>query len=146
MSAIEDAQKEAHRRQHRRALGLPLHPTADELAAEAAKRAKEEDSRLEREIQADCVKEYRAAGCDVYVLAQKKAHKMTPGIPDLLVFPPGFAGQAFWHEVKTPTGEQRPDQKVFQENCERTGTVYVLGGVAAAIAEIARRGLRSMDS
>lgn len=139
MSAIEEAQKEAHRREHRRSLGLPLHPTADELAAEAVKRAREDDDRLEREIQADCVAKYRAAGCTVYVLAQKEKHKMTPGIPDLLIFPPGFGlGHSFWHEVKTPTGEQRPDQRVFQEDCERTGTDYVLGGVAAAELQIAR--------
>lgn len=128
MIAAEDIRREAERRQVRRAAGLPL----NETPAELEERAKEDDDRLEKDIQAECVKEYRANGCTVYEgLKEKRSTKIAPGWPDLGVFHP--SRKLFWfHEVKTPTGKLRPDQKDFRETCIATGVTHIVGGIAAA--------------
>lgn len=132
---------EARRRTERRLKGLPL----AETPAEAAERVADDDVRLEREIQRDVVKLYRAHGCVVYEFSQKRASKQTPGIGDLYVFNPelhAYGPAAWWHEVKTATGRLRPDQNVFGELCQQCGVWYVVGGVAAAEAQLARLGMK----
>jgi hypothetical protein len=119
---------EAERRLARRSQGKPLAPTPDELATREAVA----DDRLEREIQAECVKLYRAHGCTVYVgLVAKGKGKIQPGWPDLGVFHPRT--KTFWfHEVKTPTGTLRPDQADFRETCLATGVLHYVGGIETA--------------
>lgn len=138
MSASE-AMAEGVRRADRRKQGLPL----EETPAEAVERLAEEDNRLEKDIQREVVKLYRAHRCVVYELSQKRASKQTPGIADLYVMYPEMSGEgplAFWHEVKTPTGRLRPDQNVFGEHCQQCGVFYVVGGVAAAEIQLKRIG------
>lgn len=126
MSYAEDMRREAERRQARHDRGLPLNETPEELKA----RAREEDDRLEKDIQAECVKEYRGNGCVVYEGLKSKA-KIQPGWPDLGVFHP--ATRQFWfHEVKTPTGRMRPDQEDFRRTCITTGVTHIVGGIAVA--------------
>lgn len=120
---------EAARRSDRRARGLPLHETP----AEREVREKEEDDRLEREIQAEIVRLYRAYGFIVWILSQKRASKQSPGIPDVYAVNPR-TGHVIWHEVKTPTGRQSAAQSTFQEEHRGSAVHYVLGGVAAARA------------
>lgn len=130
---------EARRRDERRRTGLPL----TETPAEAAERIAEDDTRLEKEIQRDVVKLYRAHRCVVYNLSQARASKQTPGIGDLYVLWPEmhFEGPAeWWHETKTGTGKQSPDQREFQELCSTCDVGYVLGGVAAAEAKLRQLG------
>ena len=133
---LDEVLAESKRRDDRRAQGLPL----TETPAEAAERIAEDDQRLEKEIQADVVKLYRAFSCIVYKLSQPRATKQTPGIGDLYVFWPemrGLGPTAWWHETKTPTGEQRPDQREFQRLCEAVESrSYVMGGLVAAESKL----------
>ena len=102
-------------------------------------RLAEDDSRLEKEIQLEVVKLYRAHGCVVYNFSQARASKQSPGVGDLYVFWPAMRGDgptAWWHETKTPTGKQSPAQLVFQQFCESCHVGYVLGGVLAAAAKL----------
>ena len=123
----DDVRAEAERRAARRRQGLPLTATP----AEIEQQAREDNLRLERDIQRGCVKYYRAHGCVVYETSQKRAAKVSPGIPDLIVFHPR-SGLHWYHEVKTPSGELRPDQKDFREQCLLTKTTHIVGGLAAA--------------
>jgi hypothetical protein len=94
----------------------------------------------------------RALGFEVVCFSQKKRAKVTPGIPDRryyrrprkieLLYPLTTAGTqltslffpittipaiTLWWEAKSETGEQRPDQRAFQEMVEACGEVYLLG-------------------
>jgi hypothetical protein len=132
---LDEVLAESRRRDDRRARGLPLSETPAELDTRIA----EDDQRLEKQIQADVVKAYRAHGCIVYSLSQPRATKQTPGIGDLYVLWPEmhFEGPAtWWHETKTPTGRASPDQVEFREYCDRCGEGYVIGGLAAAEAKL----------
>jgi hypothetical protein len=138
--SVAEMIEEARRRDERRREGKPLAPDPVELQ----KRAEEVDRRLEKEIQASVVKLYTAFGCDVYNLSQARASKQTPGLPDLWCFYRGIdldRSFGFWHETKTPKGQQSVAQIEFEARCVSTGTLYVLGGVAAAEAHLIRFGL-----
>ncbi len=131
----DQVREEARRRADRRAKNLPL----TETPAEREQRIVDEDFRLEREIQAECVRLYRANGFTVWEgLKDKRKTKIQPGHPDLTL----FHVRLKWHgyqEVKTPTGELRPDQKDFREVCIASGVPHFVGGVQIAqlvIAEV----------
>lgn len=126
MSASE-VMAEGVRRADRRARGLPL----EETPAEREERLQSEDMRLEKEIQRDVVKLYRAHGCIVYALSQTRASKQTPGIGDLYVLNP-VKKRDWWHETKTLFGRQSPDQREFSLLCHSCTVEYVIGGVEAA--------------
>lgn len=140
--SLADMIREAERRAERRSKGLPLHETPAEIEARAA----EEDARLEREIQAEVVRIYRANGCVVYSTSSTRRSRIAAGIPDLIVFHAG-AGVHLYHETKTPRGKLRPDQVDFAEQCIRTNTVHIVGGVQAAelAVETLIRGARSQS-
>lgn len=136
MSALDLSNPEAmiaeqRRRAERRAKGLPLHETAEEVEQLREKRVAEEDARLEKEIQRDVYKIYRAFGCELYWMSQARATRQTAGVPDLIVFHPRTRSM-FYHECKTPRGKLSPAQVVFQEQCTRAGITVVVGGVDAA--------------
>lgn len=126
-ATASEVMAESKRRADRRAKGLPIHETPEEVD----QRVLEEDSRLERQIQADVVRLYRAHGCIVYSLSQTRASKQTPGIGDIYVLNP-VKKRAWWHETKTPSGRQSPDQREFALLCHSCTVGYVLGGVEAA--------------
>lgn len=56
------------------------------------------------------------------------------GCPDISGFI-GPQGRAFFIEVKSATGRQTAEQKMFQGICERFGAVYVL---ARSVADVER--------
>lgn len=119
---------------------MPLAPTPVELQ----KREREIDDRLEKEIQNDVIKLYKAFSCLVYELSQKRAAKQTPGIADLWVFRRGIDHDrsfGFWHEVKTPSGVQSEAQIEFQAHCITCGVPYVLGGIEAARQHLIKFGI-----
>lgn len=99
------------------------HPHLTPLVSAPAK----DESVLEKQEQWACMKVYRAFGCAVYSTSQSRAAKVSPGLPDLLVFAPRV--HAFWyHEVKRQVGGvQSSAQKDFQEYCADCGIPYVLG-------------------
>lgn len=139
MSAAEMIE-EARRRDERRREGKPLAPDPIELQ----QRAEEIDRRLEKHIQNEIIKLYKAFGCVVYSLSQARASKQSPGLPDICCFyegPDFTTSFSFWHEVKTPGGKSSEAQLEFQIRCKRTGVDYVLGGVLAAEAYLIKMGL-----
>ena len=69
----------------------------------------------------------RRLGCHIADLSQRRPSHVAPGLPDAYIWPP-FGKPAFWYEAKAPGGKQRPEQRQFQERCERAGVGYVLGG------------------
>ena len=90
---------------------------------------------LEKSEQSEVMKLYRAYGCNVYNLSQPRATKQTPGIPDLWVVRRAgeFLGTAWWHETKRPvSGKPSSAQVEFREECEASGIVYRMGGLAVA--------------
>lgn len=117
---------EAARRQVRREKGLPF----EETPKERIEREREEDARLEGEIQQDCWKELRAAGFTMYWLSQKRRTKQSPGLGDLYGVHEA-KGLVVWVEVKTPTGEQSPAQRDFERVHAGTPVAIVVGGVQA---------------
>jgi hypothetical protein len=134
--------EESRRRELRRREGKPLAPEPVELQ----QRENEIDARREKEIQAEIVKLYRAFGCRVYNLSQARATKQTPGLPDMWVvsMDSGLARAsklAWWHEVKTPKGEQSEAQREFQIECKLCYVGYVVGGVQAAEAQLLTFGI-----
>lgn len=129
--SIDDVQAEAKRRAERKRRGLPLHETPDEIAEYTAQRIAENDARLEKDIQSDVRKRYIAFGCTVYNLSQARASKQTPGLGDLYVIHRRLRF-AFWHETKTPSGQQSSTQRDFEQWNREAGVVVVVGGVLAA--------------
>lgn len=140
---LDEVLAEARRRDDRRDRGLPL----TETPTEAAERIEEDDQRLEKQIQADVVKLYRAHGCVVFSLSQPRATKQTPGIGDLFVFwangHEDCVGRAWWHETKTPSGTARPDQREFRRLCDQCDVAYVMGGRVAAESKLREIGAMS---
>lgn len=94
----------------------------------------------ERTAQAEIVKLLRMLGASVYVLGttrRKGDHPgtmMSAGLPDLWVMLPRrdntrVSGVGMWIEVKAKGGKLSAAQKQFQEICEYTTTVHVVGGL-----------------
>jgi hypothetical protein len=132
--------REAERRRARVAAGKPIHLTPEELKAQD----KAEDERLEREIQAECVREYRANGFTLWEgLKDKKKVKIQPGHPDLELFHPRYQWHGY-HEVKTPRGELEPAQRDFMEMCDACNVPFFVGGinVVALVIATARGDIR----
>ena len=89
----------------------------------------------EKQTQAAVKRLYRDIGAVCYDTSQPFRAKITPGVPDLLVFLP--RKQEFWmHEVKSPTGKQSPAQHLFESACILSAIPYVCGGVDAALAHL----------
>lgn len=71
----------------------------------------------------------RGLGCHIEDLSQYRPSRIAPGLPDAYVWLP-FGKPPCWFEAKAPHGKQRPEQRAFQQRCERAGVGYVLGGRA----------------
>lgn len=133
---IAEGIAEAERRRIRREQGLPLHETPAELA----ERIEEDDDRLEREIQVDVVKLYKALGCQVWSHSELRKTKQTPGYPDLTVLHP--RRRIHWyHETKTPAGKLEPAQLEFFCTAAESGVTVIVGGVAAAETHLIQSGI-----
>ena len=101
------------------------------------------DLSREREIQADCKQLYESVGCVVVSFSQHRLGSgthQTPGIADLRIYCPRKLS-SWWHEVKTPSGEQSADQKEFQRLVQSCGEHYRIGGMEAAVEQLRAIGL-----
>ncbi len=58
------------------------------------------------------------------------------GVPDIILI--DDTGHFIGIEAKAPKGKQSPDQKLFQENCKKTGGEYIL---ARSIDDLVEHGL-----
>jgi hypothetical protein len=96
--------------------GAPQPPTAQEIAA------------LEKVHEHAGDELMLALGFEVVRFSQPRNSKQTPGIADRRYYHRARK-LAFWWEAKADWGEQRPDQKVFQETVEAVGEIYVLGTI-----------------
>lgn len=126
---------ERDRRQALRAQGKPLTRTPGE--DEHATPKFTTDTRAEKTVQAEIKRLLGTHEIEVYDTSQPFRAAITPGVPDLLCFCPrrGF----FVVEVKSATGKQSAAQLHFQHLCERAGVRYILGGVAAVTAFLAKQ-------
>lgn len=93
----------------------------------------------ESEVQASVIRFYRAFNCDVAHFSERRTSRITPGWPDLMVFPP--RGHIFAHETKAEGGRQSSAQSTIQAWFERCGIAYVTGGVGEAHQHLVRVGL-----
>jgi hypothetical protein len=106
---------------------VPKSTPADEGRAEALGGYVRSDAIDEDEEQVEVTKLFRAYGAKVRNTSQKRPSKVAPGIADLIVMFPA-RGFALWWEVKRQVGgEQRPDQREFEEDCRAAGWTYRLG-------------------
>lgn len=67
----------------------------------------------------------------------------TPGIADLVVM---GAGRTIWIEIKTPTGNQSPVQKLFQFEVEVSGGEYRIVRSVDDVSDLVERGVSSGGS
>lgn len=116
-----------------RALPMP------ELDADAQLRDAEEDAHVEA---AD--KLVRSLGGHVIRNSQKRASKVTPGIPDRLYAFPRHARWCWW-EAKSEIGKQSSAQLWFQEICAGVGMPYVLGPKRMLDAWLVAEGIARVD-
>jgi len=67
------------------------------------------------------------------IINYMKAEGMKRGVPDLCLVAARKGFNGFYWETKLKNGEQRPDQKRFQEHCDAENYFYGLGAGAACI-------------
>lgn len=70
----------------------------------------------------------RRIGCRVWVTSQRRASSVTPGMPDVVFFPPNGRPMGFW-EAKSDTGTLSPEQRQFGASCRECGTAWIAGGL-----------------
>jgi len=68
--------------------------------------------------------------------ARMKARGMWPGVADLAFALPG--GKAAFLELKSPQGRLSPEQRAFQDTCERAGVPYATANSLAAAESVLR--------
>lgn len=101
----------------------------------------------EAEVQAGLVRLFRACGGVVYSTSQgyrkeRGGTRMTPGLPDLVVFFPRGTGRLLFFEVKRPGGKRSPAQEQFGKLCSELAATggddwdvfYGWGGLEQATA------------
>jgi hypothetical protein len=129
----DEVRREAERRQRLRAEGARTFDSAVGVAVPEV----DEDA-LEKIVEHEGDKLMAALGFEIVRFSHPGRTKQTPGIPDRRYYrQPRIVqrsdGQfimrpfALWWEAKSSTGEQRPDQKLFQEMVEACGETYLVG-------------------
>lgn len=94
----------------------------------------------EKSVQHAVKQLYCQCNCVYYDTSQPFRAKITPGMPDLLVF--HAQKQEMWfHEVKPLGGRQSKEQSGFEHLCELTHQTYLLGGVDVAIEHLKSLGV-----
>lgn len=122
----------------RRALGVPEPTIAPEQAERDAKI-------LEDKEQWEIVKLFRAYGCKVYNLSQKRAAKQTPGLADLYVTR-RQSGHAFWFETKRQVGGIYSTSQIeFREENDAAGVLCWGGDRYDAASLLVDLGLAMRD-
>ncbi len=120
----EEAVAEAARRAELQRRGLPFTAPLELTRTQAERDA--DDERLEKLHEHAGDKQMAALGFEVVKFSHPGKTKQTPGIPDRRYYHRARK-LVLWWEAKSATGRQRPDQKLFQEMCEASGEIYVLG-------------------
>ena len=122
-----EAQAEADRRRRARAAGRPIADDGLRVVEPAPV-----DNALEAREQRRVIDLFRAMGCRVYETSQKRAAKVTPGIPDLWVVCIRAGLAWFWETKRSAGGRHSSVQLDFAEECALTGTPYGTGDRRAA--------------
>ena len=104
----------------------------------------------EKTVQGHVVRALRMVGGTVYVLGTvhrgEPGHmstRMTPGLPDLLVFLPPIRTTPWhqlWIEVKAPQGRLSEAQKGFRDVCALAGVAHIVGGLDEVLSYLVDRG------
>jgi hypothetical protein len=106
------------------------------------------DDALVAELEDDVVdagdRMMQSLGFTVIRLSQKRASKVTAGIPDRRYYHTRRRLKVWW-EAKSATGKQRPDQRQFQMLCDATNDPYVLGGIEPLRAWLVDNQVASFD-
>lgn len=107
----------------------------------------------EKTVQAQIVRALRMVGGTVYVLGTvhrgEPGHmstRMTPGLPDLLVFLPACGTtpcHQLWVEVKGQGGRLSEAQKGFRDVCALSGIPHLVGGLNEVLGYLLERGYLS---
>lgn len=106
---------------------VPKTTPADEGRAEPLNGFARDPNIDEDEEQEKVVELFRAYGAVVRSTSQKRPSKIALGLADLIVMFP-TRGFALWWETKRQVGgEQRPDQRQFEDDCRASGWTYRLG-------------------
>lgn len=103
------------------------------------KRKPSEEQVLEKQIQAEIVKDLQEAGIFCFHVPNEAGSRSTaemmqliaqglrPGVADLVVWWPTDGGSKdIYVEVKTPTGTQKKNQETFEKYCTASGREYYL--------------------
>lgn len=104
-----------------------------------------EVAELEDDVMAAGDRMMQALGFSVVRLAQKRASKITEGVPDRRYYH-RKRRLVVWWEAKSTTGRQRPAQREFQIMCDDVGDPYVLGGVDALRAWLVENDVATFDA
>jgi hypothetical protein len=105
----------------------------------------EADARLEKAHELSGDRQLAALGFEVVKFSHPGRTKQTPGIPDRRYYHRARR-LAFWWEVKSASGRQRPDQQHFQEMVEAAGELYALGTDQDLFAWLVARGIAVRDA
>jgi len=82
---------------------------------------------LERQEQAYIARVLREFGFTVRSTSQARASKVTPGLPDLLLFHREKRFFAFFEVKRADGGRVSPAQQEFAEDCAATATAHFIG-------------------
>lgn len=146
-----DVRREAERRQRLRAQGARTF--SDEPDSHIHTKCEDDHSRIidpieyqldEKAIEHECDKLAQKAGARVVRFSHPGKTQQTPGIADRLYCFPA-KGFALWFEVKTPDGEQRPGQVLFEELVTASGHLYACGGLGDLRAWLIANGVARME-
>lgn len=150
---MEKAMQAARREQG--AESRPEIPTVDEAPYEpVGKRPRESDARIidpieyqldEKAIEHRCDQLAQKAGGRVIRFSHPGKTRQTEGIADRLYCFPAHR-RAVWFEVKTPRGEQRPGQVLFEEIVTASGQEYACGGIGDLRAFLIREGFATAEA
>jgi hypothetical protein len=129
-----DVRREAERRMKLRASGFttfdeqtsPIHPIGEVDRSRIIDPIEFELD--EKAIEHACDQLAQKAGARVIRFSHPGKTQQTPGIADRLYCFPA-KGFALWFEVKTPRGQQRPGQVLFEELVTSCGQRYACGGI-----------------
>jgi hypothetical protein len=98
--------------------------------------------RLEKAEQADVLRVLQALGAQVWLTGTRRPHgeshstRMTPGLPDLLVFLPARGGapaRFVTMELKRTGGSMSVEQQRFKGCCDATGIAHVCGDASTIV-------------
>lgn len=145
-----DVRREAERRTKLRAQGVSTFekretPTNDISINDISRIIDTIEYELdEKAIELACDQLAQKAGARVIRFSHPGKTQQTPGIADRLYCFPA-RGFATWFEVKTPRGQQRPGQVLFEELVTASGHRYACGGIGDLRAWLIANGIARVE-